>query len=53
MIAVYGTDLDPAYLYEENEESGQYSMWKGPLIVWDRNKNEIRAPGAAITTTLR
>jgi hypothetical protein len=53
MIAVYGTDLDPAYLYQEDEETGQYSMWKGPLIVWDRTKNEIRAPGAAITTTLR
>ncbi len=53
MIAVYGTDLDPAHLYEENEETGQYSTWEGPLIIWDRTRNEIRAPKAAIITTLR
>jgi len=52
-IAVYGTDNDPAHLYEENDETGQCTIWAGPWIMWDRAKNEIHAPNASVITTLR
>ncbi|MFA5863409.1 MAG: hypothetical protein WC975_01840 [Phycisphaerae bacterium] len=53
MIAVYGSEKEPAYLYEENDQTGQYSMWTGPWIMWDRSTNEIRCPNAKVITTLK
>jgi lipopolysaccharide export system protein LptA len=53
MIVVRGTDDSPAYLYEEKQETGQYMMWEGPLIIWDQSTDEIQAPGASITTTMQ
>jgi len=53
MIAIYGSEKTDAYLYEENEENGQYSMWSGPWITWDSAKNEIKCPNAAMITTLQ
>jgi len=52
-IAVYGNDQDPAYLYEENDETGQSTVYTGPWIMWDRAKNEIHAPDVSIISTLR
>jgi hypothetical protein len=53
IVVVRGTDDNPAYLYEEKGQTGQYMMWEGPMITWDQATDEIHAPGAAITTTLQ
>lgn len=52
-VAVYGTEKEPAYLYEEDDQTGQYRTWSGPFILWDRANNHIVAPNAAITTTMQ
>jgi lipopolysaccharide export system protein LptA len=53
IVVVRGTEGNPAYLYEEKGQTGQYMMWEGPIITWDQATDEIHAPGAAITTTLQ
>ncbi len=51
IIVVEGSDKNPAYLYDE--ESDNVTTYSGPLIVWDRQTGEIRAPGASIMTTVK
>jgi hypothetical protein len=53
IVVVRGSEGNPAYLYEEKGQTGQYMMWEGPLIIWDQATDEIQAPGASITTTLQ
>ncbi len=48
LIVVYGSNIDPAYIIEENPETAEGTMWKGPRVVWNRRTNEIRAPKSQV-----
>ena len=52
------TRLEGAYNYEatimdEEEGSGRFMMWRGPVLIWDRATNRIEAPRATIRTSRR
>ncbi len=51
IIVIEGFDNNPAYLYDEGGDN--VTTYSGPLIVWDRQTGEIRAPGASIMTTVK
>ncbi len=51
IIVVEGVADNPAYLYDEQGDN--VTTYSGPLIVWDRQTGQIRAPGASIMTTLK
>jgi hypothetical protein len=48
LIAVFGTETEPAQLSEEKQESGEMMLYEGPKIIWDRAHDKIVAPNAKI-----
>lgn len=47
-----GPGLD-ARIIDQEEAGGRFNMWRGPVLVWNRNTNAIASPKAAITTSGR
>ncbi|OWY70662.1 hypothetical protein B7486_13715 [cyanobacterium TDX16] len=48
-----GANNYEATIMDEEEGSGRFMMWRGPVLIWDRPKNRIEAPKATIRTSRR
>jgi hypothetical protein len=48
-----GANNYEATIMDEEEGSGRFMMWRGPVLIWDRAKNRIEAPKATIRTSRR
>lgn len=42
-----------ATIMDEEERSGRFMMWRGPVLIWDRVAGRIEAPRATIRTSQR
>jgi lipopolysaccharide export system protein LptA len=42
-----------ARIIDQDEKDQRLTMWRGPLLVWDRRTNRIEAPGATIRASRR
>ncbi|MFH1419773.1 MAG: hypothetical protein ABII12_15985 [Planctomycetota bacterium] len=42
-----------ARITDQDEVNQRLTMWRGPLLIWDRATNRIEAPGATIRATRR
>ena len=42
-----------ARIIDQDERDQRLTMWRGPLLVWDRRTNRIEAPGANIRASRR
>jgi hypothetical protein len=52
-IRLEGSDRLEARIIDQDETTQRLSMWKGPILTWDRNTNRIDAPQATIRTSRR
>lgn len=48
-----GANNYEATIMDEEEGSGRFMMWRGPVLIWDRARNRIEAPKATIRTSRR
>lgn len=44
LVTVEGTPDIEARIFDQDESSQRFNMWRGPLLVWDRNGNRVEAP---------
>ncbi len=42
-----------ARIIDQEEMGGRFNMWRGPVLVWNRNTNAVASPKATITTSGR
>jgi len=42
-----------ARIFDQSEQSQTFNMWRGPLLIWNRNTNRIIAPQATIRSSRR
>ncbi|HKQ50645.1 MAG TPA: hypothetical protein VJZ71_21420 [Phycisphaerae bacterium] len=52
-IRIEGSDRLEARIVDQDEPTQRLSMWKGPILIWDRKTNRIEAPRATIRTSRR
>lgn len=52
-IRVEGGPGFEATIMDEEERSGRFMTWRGPVLVWNRNTGHIDAPRATIRTSQR
>jgi len=52
-VRLEGNDALEARIVDQDEDSQRLSMWRGPLLIWNRGTNEIEAPQARIRTSSR
>jgi hypothetical protein len=52
-VRLEGNDALEARIVDQDEDSQRLSMWRGPLLIWNRSTNEIEAPQARIRTSSR
>lgn len=52
-IRLEGSERLEARIIDQDERSQRLSMWKGPILIWDRKTNRIEAPQATITSSRR
>ncbi len=52
-VRLEGNDALEARIVDQDEDSQRLSMWRGPLLIWNRDTNEIEAPQARIRTSSR
>ncbi len=50
LVTVEGTPDIEARIFDQDEQSQRFNMWRGPLLVWDRNGNRIEAPKSQFTS---
>ena len=50
-IRIEGSDRLEARIIDQDERTQRLSMWKGPILIWNRNTNHIEAPQATIRTS--
>jgi len=44
LVTVEGTPDFEARIFDQDEQTQRFNMWRGPLLVWDRSGNRIEAP---------
>ncbi|MFO0973548.1 MAG: hypothetical protein U1A27_08940 [Phycisphaerae bacterium] len=47
-VAVEGSDQFEARIFDQDEQSQRFNMWRGPVLVWDRATNRIESPNATV-----
>jgi lipopolysaccharide export system protein LptA len=52
-VRLEGSASLEARIIDQDERDQRLTMWRGPLLVWDRRTNRIEAPGAAIRASRR
>ncbi len=52
-VRLEGNDSLEARIVDQDEDTQRLSMWRGPLLIWNRTTNEIEAPKARIRTSSR
>lgn len=52
-VRIEGNDMLEARIIDQDESSQRISMWRGPLLIWNRGTNRIEAPHATIRTSRR
>ncbi|HVP12828.1 MAG TPA: hypothetical protein VMV94_16755 [Phycisphaerae bacterium] len=52
-IRLEGSSALEARIIDQDERDQRLTMWRGPLLVWDRRTNRIEAPGASIRASRR
>jgi len=52
-IRLEGSSRLEARIIDQDERSQRLSMWKGPILIWDRKTNRIEAPQATISSSRR
>lgn len=52
-VRLEGSPTLEARIIDQNESSQELSMWRGPLLVWNRTTNAIEAPNANVRTSRR
>lgn len=52
-LRLEGSGSLEARIIDQAEGDQRFSMWKGPLLIWDRNRDRIEAPQATIRTSRR
>jgi len=52
-VRLEGSPSLEARIIDQDERDQRLTMWRGPLLVWDRRTNHIEAPGAAIRASRR
>lgn len=52
-VRLEGSQSLEARIIDQDERDQRLTMWRGPLLVWDRRTNRIEAPGAAIRASRR
>jgi len=50
-VRLEGSATLEARIIDQDEDSQRLSMWRGPLLVWDRNSNRIESVHAHIRTS--
>ncbi len=49
-ITVEGTRDFEARIFDQDEATQKFNMWKGPLLIWDRNGDRIEARNSQFTS---
>ncbi len=52
-IRLEGGPALEARIIDQDERNQRFSMWKGPILIWDRLNDRIEAPQATIRTSQR
>lgn len=52
-VRVEGSASADASITDQDERTQRLSMWRGPLLIWNRNTNRIEAPQATIRASRR
>ncbi|RIK69704.1 MAG: hypothetical protein DCC66_08060 [Planctomycetota bacterium] len=52
-VRVEGSASADASITDQDERTQKLSMWRGPLLIWNRNTNRIEAPQATIRASRR
>jgi lipopolysaccharide export system protein LptA len=52
-VRLEGSSALEARIIDQDERDQRLTMWRGPLLVWDRRTNRIEAPGANIRASRR
>lgn len=47
-VRLEGTQNLEARIIDQEESSQRFNMWRGPLLIWNRQTNRVEAPGATI-----
>ncbi len=47
-VRLEGSRQLEARIIDQDERTQRLTMWRGPLLIWDRRTNQIEAPGATI-----
>jgi lipopolysaccharide export system protein LptA len=47
-VRLEGSTALEARIIDQDERDQRLTMWRGPLLIWDRRTNRIEAPGAVI-----
>lgn len=48
LVTVKGATTFEARIFDQDEQSQRFNMWRGPLLVWDRSTDRIEAPQARV-----
>jgi hypothetical protein len=48
LVTVEGSDATEARIFDEEEATQRFMMWRGPRLVWDRSTDRIEAPHAQV-----
>jgi hypothetical protein len=52
-VRLEGSAALEARIIDQDEERQRFNMWRGPLLIWNRETNRIEAPEARIRTSRR
>ena len=47
-VRLEGSQNIEARIFDEDEATQRFNMWRGPLLIWNLQTNRIEAPGATI-----